>query len=91
LGNEPKIIIEIVPWVDSKLSRGWNQDNKKAIIALCKTSDLVKKMLHPDDFVFVCWKNSKINTSSKNMKNYWQQKKPKHLKILGTLVLPKNL
>ncbi len=45
-----KIIIEIVPWVDSKLSRGWNQDNKKAIIALCKTSDLVKKMLHPDDF-----------------------------------------
>jgi predicted Zn-dependent protease len=32
------------------LNRGWNDANKTAIINLAKTSDLVKKMLNPDDF-----------------------------------------
>ncbi len=45
-----KIVLEVVPWVDKKLSRGWTSENKKAIVALCKTSDLVKRMIHQDDF-----------------------------------------
>ena len=45
-----KIILEIVPWVDTKLSRGWSQENKKSILDLCKTSDLAELMGNSDDF-----------------------------------------
>jgi tetratricopeptide (TPR) repeat protein len=45
-----KIVLEVVPWVDNKASRGWTADNKKAIINLTKTSDLVKRMINSDDF-----------------------------------------
>jgi len=45
-----KIILEVVPWVDTKLSRGWSQENKKSILDLCKTSDLAELMGNSDDF-----------------------------------------
>ncbi|MBQ0908686.1 tetratricopeptide repeat protein [Flavobacterium sp. F-328] len=45
-----KIILEVVPWVDTKLSRGWTVDSRKAIIEQCKTSNLAKKMSNSDDF-----------------------------------------
>ena len=45
-----KIILEVVPWVDNKLSRGWTLDNRKSIINLCKTSSLAQKMTNSDDF-----------------------------------------
>lgn len=45
-----KIILEVVPWVDNKLSRGWRLENRKAIIDQCKTSNLAQKMSNSDDF-----------------------------------------
>ncbi len=45
-----KIVLEIVPWVDYKLSRGWTKENRKAIIDQCKTSNLAQKMTNPGDF-----------------------------------------
>ncbi|MCG9793580.1 hypothetical protein LXH21_13980 [Flavobacterium algicola] len=45
-----KIVLEIVPWVDTKLSRGWTADNRKHIINQCKTSSLAQKMTNSDDF-----------------------------------------
>ena len=45
-----KIILEVVPWVDKKLSRGWSLDNRKVIIDQCKTSNLAQKMSNSDDF-----------------------------------------
>lgn len=45
-----KIILEVVPWVDIKLSRGWTVENRKAIIEQCKTSNLAQKMTNSDDF-----------------------------------------
>lgn len=45
-----KVVLEVVPWVDIKLSRGWNQDNKNEIISLCKTSTMAQKMANSDDF-----------------------------------------
>ncbi|KAF2513908.1 tetratricopeptide repeat protein [Flavobacterium foetidum] len=45
-----KIVLEVVPWVDTKLNRGWNQDNKNEIIGLCKTSTMAQKMADSDDF-----------------------------------------
>lgn len=54
-----KIVLEVVPWVDSKLNRGWNQDNKNEIISLCKTSTMAQKMANSDDFC-VCILNKII-------------------------------
>ena len=45
-----KIILEVVPWVERKLSRGWTIENRKAIIDQCKTSSLAQKMTNSDDF-----------------------------------------
>ena len=45
-----KIILEVVPWVDNRLSRGWTLENRKAIIDQCKTSNLAQKMTNSDDF-----------------------------------------
>ncbi len=45
-----KIILEVVPWVDNKLSRGWTVENRKSIIDQCKTSNLAQKMSNSDDF-----------------------------------------
>ncbi|QKJ63851.1 M48 family metallopeptidase [Flavobacterium sp. M31R6] len=45
-----KIILEVVPWVDKKLSRGWSLDNRKSIIDQCKTSNLAQKMVNSDNF-----------------------------------------
>ncbi|MFT3796087.1 tetratricopeptide repeat protein [Flavobacterium sp.] len=45
-----KIVLEVVPWVDNKMSRGWTSENKKSVISLCKTSDLAKRIPDADDF-----------------------------------------
>jgi hypothetical protein len=45
-----KIVLEVVPWVDNKLSSGWNLENRKLIINQCKTTDLAKKISASDDF-----------------------------------------
>ncbi len=45
-----KIVLEVVPWVDAKLSRGWTLENRKNIISQCKTSALARKMANSDDF-----------------------------------------
>ncbi len=45
-----KIILEIVPWVDNKLSRGWNSQNKQATLKLCKLSETAKKLQNSDNF-----------------------------------------
>lgn len=45
-----KIVLEIVPWVDYNLSKGWSQENKKSILDLCKTSDLAELIGNSNDF-----------------------------------------
>lgn len=45
-----KIVLEVVPWVDHKLSRGWTMSNRKMVIELCKTSTMAQKMTNSDLF-----------------------------------------
>ena len=45
-----KIVLEVVPWVDKKLARGWSTENRKFIINQCKTSSLARSMPNSDDF-----------------------------------------
>ncbi|NMH28948.1 tetratricopeptide repeat protein [Flavobacterium silvaticum] len=44
-----KIVLEVVPWVDFKASTGWTNENKLAILNLCKSSNLAGLMIRPDD------------------------------------------
>ena len=45
-----KIVLEIVPWVDNKLARGWNIDNKKSILTQLQNADAAKKVANANDF-----------------------------------------
>jgi len=45
-----RIVLEVVLWVDYKLSRGWSVDNRKSIIDVCKTTDLAKKIADSDEY-----------------------------------------
>lgn len=45
-----KIVLEIVPWVNTKLSRGWTIENRKLILSQCKSSDLAMKAPNSDEF-----------------------------------------
>lgn len=45
-----RIVLEVVPWVDNKLSRGWTLENRKSIINLCKSTDLAKKIPNSDTY-----------------------------------------
>lgn len=51
-----RIALEVVPWVDYKLSRGWTPDKRKSVIDICKTTDLSKKLPDADDYC-VCVSN----------------------------------
>jgi hypothetical protein len=45
-----KIVLEIVPWVDTKLSRGWNSENKKTILTQLQNTEAAKKVTNTNDF-----------------------------------------
>ncbi|TRX15830.1 tetratricopeptide repeat protein [Flavobacterium franklandianum] len=52
-----KIVLEVVPWVNTRLSSGWNLENRKLILNQCKSTDLAKKIIPSDDFC-VCVLNN---------------------------------
>lgn len=39
-----RIVLEVVPWINNKLSRGWTTENKKNVLSICKSTDLAKKL-----------------------------------------------
>lgn len=45
-----KILVEVVPWVNYKLSRGYTLNNRKKIINECKDSETAKRLSNSDDF-----------------------------------------
>lgn len=45
-----KIVLEVVPWVNNRLSSGWNLENRKLILNQCKSFDVAKKNSLTDIF-----------------------------------------
>ncbi len=45
-----RIVLEVVPWVDYKLNRGWNLENRKAVLEICKSTELSKKIANSDNY-----------------------------------------
>jgi tetratricopeptide (TPR) repeat protein len=45
-----KIILEVVPWIDNKASRGWDIENKKIVLALSKTLKVYNTLIGKNTF-----------------------------------------
>ncbi|RTY95004.1 M48 family metallopeptidase [Flavobacterium sp. GT3R68] len=45
-----KIMLEIIPWVDTKLSRGWSLNNRKKILTQCQATETAKKLQNSDEY-----------------------------------------
>lgn len=85
-----KIVLEIVPWVDNKLSRGWTLENRQTIIRQIKASDLAKKMLNADDFSLCILEKLQKRYKFQEFQNLLAIEKTKPLRILAMPVFWKN-
>ncbi len=45
-----KVVLEIVPWVDNKLNRGWNSETKKEIISLLEKQKVTASLKKKDEY-----------------------------------------
>jgi tetratricopeptide (TPR) repeat protein len=45
-----KVILEVVPWIDNKASRGWNNDTKKELLKVAQNLELTKSLNKKDEF-----------------------------------------
>lgn len=52
-----KIVLEIVPWIDIKSSRGWNSETKKEILAIAQKQEVVKSLSKKDEFYAIFIEN----------------------------------
>ena len=80
-----KIVLEVVPWVDYKLSRGWTKDNRKAIIDQCKTSNLAQKMTNSADFCVCVSDKIQAKYTFKEFQKLLPEERAKAFKDFGTL------
>ena len=80
-----KIVLEVVPWVDYKLSRGWTKDNRKAIIDQCKTSNLAQKMTNSADFCVCVSDKIQAKYTFKEFQKLLSEERAKAFKDFGVL------
>ncbi|MEY4963900.1 MAG: hypothetical protein RLZZ323_1219 [Bacteroidota bacterium] len=80
-----KIVLEVVPWVDYKLSRGWTKDNRKAIIDQCKTSNLAQKMTNSADFCVCVSDKIQAKYTFKEFQKLLSEERAKAFKDFGML------
>lgn len=85
-----KIVLEVVPWVDYKLSKGWSPENRKSIIDLCKTSNLAELMINPDDFCVCILDKMQMKYKFQEYQKLLASEKSKAFKDFGTECLSKN-
>lgn len=79
-----KIVLEIVPWVDYKLSRGWTKEKRKSILDLCKTTDLAKKIPNPDEYCVCVLEKVQKEYRYSEYQNLLAVEKTKTFKDFGT-------
>jgi len=82
-----KIVLEVVPWVDTKLNRGWSLENRQTILKQIKTSDLAKKMINADDFSLCVLEKVQAKFKFKEFQNLLAIEKSKNLKDFGNACL----
>ncbi|MEY4011714.1 MAG: hypothetical protein RIT22_838 [Bacteroidota bacterium] len=80
-----KIVLEVVPWVNHKLSRGWAKENRKVIIDQCKTSNLAQKMPNPNDFCVCVSDKIQAQYTFQEFQKLLSEERVKAFKDFGTL------
>jgi hypothetical protein len=80
-----KIVLEVVPWVDYKLSCGWTKENRKAIIDQCKTSNLAQKMTNSGDFCVCVSDKIQSKYTFKEFQKLLIEERNKAFKDFGTI------
>ncbi|KAB1158213.1 tetratricopeptide repeat protein [Flavobacterium luteum] len=78
-----KIVLEVVPWVDNKLSRGWTIENRKLILSLCKSTDLAKKITDSDDYCVCVLEKLQKQFRYQDYENLLSVEKTKAIKDIG--------
>jgi tetratricopeptide (TPR) repeat protein len=82
-----KIVLEVVPWVDTKLNKGWNAENRQTILKQIKASELAKKMISSDDFSLCILEKLQTKFKFKEFQNLLAIEKSKNLKDFGNSCL----
>ncbi len=82
-----KIVLEVVPWVDNKLSKGWNLDGRQAILKQIKTSEFAKQLLTPDDFSLCVLEKLQAKYKFKEFQSLLAIEKSKAFKDFGNACL----
>lgn len=78
-----KIILEVVPWVDNKLSKGWNIDNRQTVLKQIKASEFAKQLLNPDDFSLCVLEKLQAKFKFKEFQSLLAIEKSKNFKDFG--------
>jgi hypothetical protein len=89
LDYEAKILLEVVPWVDAKLSRGWTVENRKFVINQCKLA-LAQKLANSDDFCICIEEKIQKNYKFLNFRICSPSNRPRCIRIMEKAVLVKR-
>lgn len=79
-----RIILEVVPWVNVKLSRGWSIENRKSILNLCKSTDLAKRIPNSDNYCVCILEKLQKQYRFEEYQNLLTIEKTKVIKDFGT-------
>ncbi len=82
-----KIVVEVVPWVDSKLSRGWYLPNRKKIIAKCQGSENAKQLVNSDEYCVCVLEKIQKEYKFQEFQQLLEIEKNKKIKDLGLVCL----
>ena len=82
-----KIVLEVVPWVDNKLSKGWNLDHRQNVLKQIKTSELAVKMINSDDFSLCILEKLQSKYKFKEFQGLLSIEKSKAFKDFGNACL----
>lgn len=80
-----KIILEVVPWVNTNLSRGWNLENRKNILSQIKTSEIAKKISNADSFCLCVSEKVQKEFTFQEFQQLLSIEKTKKINDLGTI------
>lgn len=80
-----KIILEVVPWVNTNLSRGWNLENRKNILSQIKTNEIAKKISNADLFCLCVSEKVQKEFTFQEFQQLLSIEKTKKINDLGTI------
>lgn len=76
-----------MPWVDNKLSKGWNIDNRQTALKQIKTSEFAKQLTNSDDFSLCVLEKLQEKYKFKEFQNLLGIEKSKAFKDFGNACL----